>query len=534
MKHGRQQAKAASAVHPAEAAGGAGSAPAPGKTPDLHAKIGNAAATRFMGAVLSAAAAGSASATASLNVPWPGVISATWNAALRRAPAKDPQNPYANIIADLPKGTWVTVVGSEHGWLSVQLELDGRKLAGYVSHELVKPVVVLPEIVVSPTTPAEAFVTLKSFEVKRADFPQWKPSDAERDQIEDAISTLEDTGRYVVDRADFKVWFRRTAPVKHRIDSIEDFILFVETVERAYPKAPATEIAGTIRRLWFRGENWGVLVDSPGIRKSGVPVDLKTEPNPFAEAFDMADLAPKVGSKKIKTRLGEVDIGHVITGIDAALSGSPVSNPLSGGDTELKWKTLRTANKGDPRDFTTWLGDIGQAYAEYLVDRYVNDDSSVTLKKKVDDKASPDQLLGDIHGYIAVAVWKSVPVKVDPTGGELKISNVLRMLYLVDKAGTASSYQSYLEHVAGKSSKELRDFIVERSLAFARVWYPPKMREARNLVAGRYGFSKEEILKEAMEEFDDKHAENEKSAATKDKLGDLVDSFIVMLGGNVK
>jgi hypothetical protein len=264
-----------------------------------------------------------------------------------------------------------------------------------------------------------------------------------------------------------------------------------------------------------------------------VSVNLKTSPNPFEAAFDMADLAPK-GGKKIKTRLGDVDIAHVMTGIDAALSGSPASNPLSGGDTELKWKTLRTADKGDPRDFATWSGDIGQAYAEYLVDRYVNDNSSANLKKFVDDKASPDQLLGDIHGYIALAVWKSVPVKADPAGGELKISNVLRTLYLVDKAGAASSYESYLESTAGKSPKELRDFIVERSLAFARVWYPPKMRAARNLVAGRYGFSKEEILKEAMQEFDDKHAENEKAAAMKDKLGDLVDSFIVTLGANIR
>jgi hypothetical protein len=464
------------------------------------------------------------------------VIKAAWNAALRRTPTKNPDDPYANIVADLPKGTWVTVIGSEHGWLSVQVELDGRKLAGYVSHELVKPATVLPEVVVRPTTIAEAFLILKRFEVKRADSPGWKLSDAEQEEIDDAISTLEDTKRYVVDRTDFKVWFTRTAPIKHRIDSIEDFVLFVETVERAYPKATATEIAGTIRRLWFRGENWGVLINSPGITSSTGAVNLKTEPNPFAMAFDMADLAPEAGVKKIKTRLGEVDIAHVITGIDAALSGSPASNPLAGGDSELKWKTLRSANKGDPRDFATWSGDIGQAYAEYLVERYVNDNSSARFKMFVHEKAPPDQLLGDIHGYIALEVWKTAPMKATPTGGELKVSNVLRTLYLSDKAGTVAgaSYESYLEKVSGKSAADLRDFIVERSVAFARVWYPPKMRAARNLVAGRYGFSKGEILKEAMEEFDDKHAENEKSAAKNDKLGDLIDSFIVMLKGSVK
>jgi hypothetical protein len=545
VEHGWQRAEPAFAARRREARGDVPPAAASaGKATDLQQTVGNAATTRLRiaspqtaaSAPMRVGAASVAPPGSAASTPWPGVIKATWNAALRRTPAKDEENPYAGIIADLPRGTRVTVTGSEHGWLSVQLELDGRKLAGYVSRELVEPaapVAALPEAAVKPTSVGEAFLMLKRYELKRSGVPRWNPSGIEQDEIHDAIGMLEDTGRYVVDRADFKVWFRRTAPVKHKIDSIEDFILFTETVERAYPKSSAAEVAGTIRRLWFRGENWGVLVNSPGIKDSGGDVSLKTEPDPFAVAFDMADLVPK-GGKKIKTRLGEVDIAHVITGIDAALSGSPASNPLSGGDSELKWKTLRAADKGDPRDFATWSGDIGQAYAEYLVERYVNNNSSASLKKFVDDKASPDQLLADIHGYIAVAVWKSVPAKANPAGGELKVSNVLRTLYLTDKAGVAVSYESYLEAVSGKTPSELRDFVIERSLAFARVWYAPKMRAARNLVAGRYGFSKEEILKEAMGEFDDKHAENEKSAAKGDKLGDIIDSFIVMLKGNVK
>lgn len=55
-------------------------------------------------------------------------------------------------------------------------------------------------------------------------------------------------------------------------------------------------------------------------------------------------------------------------------------------------------------------------------------------------KSPPDQLLGDIHGYITLEVWRQVPQANDPAGGTLKISNVLRTLYLVDKtaAGAAS------------------------------------------------------------------------------------------------
>jgi hypothetical protein len=60
------------------------------------------------------------------------------------------------------------------------------------------------------------------------------------------------------------------------------------------------------------------------------------------------------------------------------------------------------------------------------------------------------------------------------------------------------------------------------------------MRAARNLVAVRYGVTKEGILESALKEFDEKHAENEKSAAAKDKLGAAVDSFIAMLKGAVE
>lgn len=68
--------------------------------------------------------------------PWTGSI-LPWSAALRLYPYKDPSAPHKGTLADLPRATKVTVLKQERGWLRVETTLGGKKLAGYVSHELV-------------------------------------------------------------------------------------------------------------------------------------------------------------------------------------------------------------------------------------------------------------------------------------------------------------------------------------------------------------------------------------------------------------
>lgn len=143
-----------------------------------------------------------------------------------------------------------------------------------------------------------------------------------------AILVVEGTKKYTVDRNTYRVDFT-TAPTgeKTQVTTIEDFILFVEYVERQYPKAPPDQIVSEVRQLWFSDQNWELLVASQGVRDQGSHVDIETEPNPIAQRFDMPRLAPKEGSFQAKTRMGNVDIGHVMSGIDAALSGFPKSYP---------------------------------------------------------------------------------------------------------------------------------------------------------------------------------------------------------------
>ena len=483
--------------------------------------------------------------------PWRGEVSASWNAALRRAPTKDAEQPYANIVADLDRGTAVTVIGEERGWLHAEVMVDGKKLTGYISHELVRftgpvvtpPAAPEPPLVINPDLFGTrwAFVTLKQAENRRLAVPDWKPTADEQQDLDRAIAWLEGSGRYAVDHATFTVTFLPGGPQgKIRVESIEDFVLFVETVEKQYPKATPGEIAGEIRQIWFGGGNWEALLNSPGVTDGGKPVDIEHEPDPIARMFDIPAL--KSTGHKLTTDFGDVDISHVMAGIDAVLNGAALEPADPDSEAHLKWQTLSAADTGDPRDFVTWSGDIGQAYAEYLVARYV-DGKSVHLLAFVESKASTEQLLGDIHGFIAAQVFRDTPLNVGTgwwtVGQDATVSNILRTFYMVRKAGSpgAGSYESFFAEVSGKSGAEMRQLVTDRSLAFARPWYA-KVAESSRGAVGSWGhdpsLSKAGILSGLMKEFDSQHAKNESSAAGIDRLGTVIDRFVPMLGGSVR
>ncbi len=70
--------------------------------------------------------------------PWIGRIRGAASAALRRTPGKNPDDPHSGIVADLPEGKFVDVLGNERGWLHVQATVEGKEVQGYVSQELVE------------------------------------------------------------------------------------------------------------------------------------------------------------------------------------------------------------------------------------------------------------------------------------------------------------------------------------------------------------------------------------------------------------
>jgi hypothetical protein len=501
----------------------------------LQRTAGNRAVTRLLSRAPKTARA----------VPWRGVVVASWNAALRRRPHKDPAQPHEGILADLDKGTAVTVVGEERGWLRAEVAVNGSKLVGYISHELVgyvgpvaapAPVVDLSQpLNLGILSPDAAFVALKRAENRRVAFPDWEPTKDERKELEQAADTLERTGRYTVDRSTFVVAFAAGSRIS--ITTIEDFILFVEAVENQYPHATPGEVAGEIRQIQFSGPNWAALLNSPGISDNGRPVDIENPKNPIAQRFDIPALKAK---HTLTTAFGDVDVLHVVAGIDAALNGAPKTAASIDEEDYLKHKTLTAGHGGDPRDFATWSGDLGQAYADYLSARYVEGKKDAKLLRSMERAANPAALLGDVHGYIAVEVFGSTPLNTRTgwwmTGNEATVSNILRTLYLVGKRGTggAGSYQSFVERVSGKSTADLKAFVTARSLAFARIWYVKNAKAARgNVGSALHSFSvaKSVILEELLQEFDANHADNERKAAPEDRLGALIGRFLPMLGG---
>lgn len=488
--------------------------------------------------------------------PWVGEIAGVWSAAMRKTARKDPKKPHQNTEADLPQGSKLMVIGRRGGWLHVSVKINGVQMTGYVSQELVRyirssvfefePI----EIKVKIPSVSESLVILKRAETQKAKVgTAYKPNEEQKNEIALAISVLRRTGKYAVNPATYRVSFVQAAGKQVEITTIEDFILFVEQVERQYPSATPSEIVSEIRQLWFSDVNWEILVSSEGVKEGGKHIDIETPPNPIATRFNMKTLAPKKGGKKLVTPLGTVDIGHVMAGIDAALSPFPSIYPKShlasrgheDSGSKLKYKTLKAASGGDSRDFTTWAGDLGQAYAEYLVERFVKK-KPTTLAKFMKKKAPPAELLGDIHGYIAVQVWKEVPASVSPSGSTFKISNVLRDLYLV-RGKSGKKYRQYMEKVSGKSGSKLKPFIVEQAKAFARPWFAKKAMEATKAAAWIYdtgrktyfgSFSKKRALEEWMKEFDRVDAVCESNAKAEEKLGKVVDDFIAELEGKVK
>jgi hypothetical protein len=481
---------------------------------------------------------------------WIGEITGTWSAAQRKTPHKSPSAPHANTLADLPRGTMVRVLKQDKGWLLVEVTLNGKLLRGYVSHELVK-FVYFEELVIdlrqddisnlpfviddqaaivklSGISVDKALLILKWAETTKANDPKFPSDQQQAGLVKLAIQIIESGDKWLVNPKTYQVTFKQKTSQKIKVETIEDFILFVETVERQYPSAGPVEIASEIRQMWFGSDSWRAMLASEGIKSSGKNENIEAKSNPIARMFDMVDMRATGGGRKlIETPLGTVDISHVITGIDGALSGSSV-------DSDLKADSLRKANKGDPRDFVTWTGDLAQAYAEYLLERWYKENKSASLKYFVAKEASDEELLGDIHGYIAQQVWKDVPATADPGGYQNKVSNMLHRLYLVNKKQAGMDkrgYREYLEKVSGQKSNQLRDFIVERSLKFAPLLYAQSAKKIGHLPG--FHVTKAGQLEGLIEEFDKYHQINESRASEEDKLSSLVNRFMKMLDQNM-
>jgi hypothetical protein len=249
--------------------------------------------------------------------------------------------------------------------------------------------------------------------------------------------------------------------------------------------------------------------------------------------FDMGDLAPDAAGKVLMTPMGSVNIGHVMAGIDARLSGFPAAYPKDflkarghdSGEARFKYDILKDYSGGDPTMFATFAGDLGQAYASFIFDRYEKGDHRAKLWMYMREFAKPEELRGDIHGYIAAAVAADVRASgSSPTGAsEVKASGILRDMYLVDKSSTGATANDYLEKVAGKTGQELRQYIYAASMSFAHTWYA-KLIVDNSLEIGLPG----DLFDDYVREFSERADQHELSAGPDDTLAGAVDELLAM------
>jgi hypothetical protein len=113
------------------------------------------------------------------------------------------------------------------------------------------------------------------------------------------------------------------------------------------------------------------------------------------------------------------------------------------------------------------------------------------------------------------------------------VSSILRSMYLVQAPVKGASYLSFVEQLTGKSGNSLRGFIRDRSLRFARPWFAKKAHEHRGNW-GSKGWTAAGVLENGMEEFDERHADNEATAKPENKIDSLVDMLMKMLSGTLK
>ncbi len=506
--------------------------------------------------------------------PWSGEITGAPSVALNENYPLDVRQ--ANTIADLKQGTPVLVIGrvvneKQKNWLRVEV-LDDSERSGYVSGELVKRREQLTEIELR-----RSFILLKKAETASANNGAL-PSEGEIAWAQNRLRLvrnydLDGVSRYKVNPETHQVSFNQSNKEQIKVINITDFILFVEAVERQYPHAKPGAVASEIREIWFADENWKLLSAGTGISTSvGMPrgvtrsVDIESKPNPIAVMFDTGEaLSGKEGArpKLIVTRLGMTDITHVMAGIDVAINGMAEKPNVLDPRGRAKYQILEEASGGNTHDFATWSGDLGQAYGDYLRRLYVLQETWLKLGIVFADKANPEALRGDIHGYIAALVSQEMQQDgSSPTNNQpQRVSDILRNLYLVERPNSAQrrSYRYYFEKVAGKAGLELYNFILDRTIRFAKPWYAKDLYNALNepltgenetafkkrvlairsrldvevTSSGLGNVNAVNVINKLIEDFDYKHKKNEQLAEENNKIGEYVNGFIKMIDSEV-
>lgn len=180
--------------------------------------------------------------------------------------------------------------------------------------------------------------------------------------------------------------------------TMQDFIALVERVEAAYGGIPWQDVTTRLRKEYYPGPGgaysglrdafqWGDLIDE----QDEMPA-LETPP------VDIRDIAALRQSQVVTVGSDEVDIGHVLTGVDS------MNFPTVAG--------IFAAHDMEGPAAATWSGDVGSALVKYLRKEsdtleHIQDDEQ-RREEYYQNWASQKDMFGDYDG-IAIANHNSLP-----------------------------------------------------------------------------------------------------------------------------
>ena len=198
-----------------------------------------------------------------------------WSAALHESARSS-----AKVLADLPRGQRVTVQGG-HAWILVETTVDGNRLTGYVSHELIRQVSA-PK---TPEQPAEKAADTVAKEVAGSPKDQSAPPAEEKaDPDSPKLTQLKEMlGRYNVPEGEVIVLMGRLTPGEVAIvasdSSYKEKAVAALSQTEILQALNAMKLTGPLRYNWMKAAGmtvFGVVVQ-PEYKDSLEGVSLNPE-----------------------------------------------------------------------------------------------------------------------------------------------------------------------------------------------------------------------------------------------------------------
>ncbi|MCJ7622004.1 MAG: DUF4157 domain-containing protein, partial [Anaerolineaceae bacterium] len=183
-----------------------------------------------------------------------------------------------------------------------------------------------------------------------------------------------------------------TAPPSH-ITTLDDYIALVEMAELAYPGTTTPNMITRIRRTKYSGFPWTSFVTAPASQGALTSQSPLTADDVQAFACDIMVTMPGGG---------QTDPSHIIVGLDV--------RRYPGGSILAPTGTSAEAA-------TTWAGDVGSAYSEYIAQERPVLEASTDQQTRINywNELSPyHDLMADIDGLAMSATGHPTQCNFDP------------------------------------------------------------------------------------------------------------------------